>query len=74
MWTRRVVLLLSGVFCIRVAGTVHVTGQDHIGQYARSDIERGAQVYRAQSATCHGPNGNNVGLLIWRASISIGTT
>lgn len=41
--------------------TGNLAAQDHVGQYAQSDIVKGAQVYAAHCATCHGPNGNNIG-------------
>src|SRR5262245_49267607 len=46
---------------IAVFGGFDLAAQDHLGQYAQSDIVRGSQVYAAQCSTCHGPNGNNIG-------------
>jgi putative heme-binding domain-containing protein len=34
--------------------------QEHVGQYAQGDIVRGAQIYTAQCAACHGLAGNAV--------------
>lgn len=35
-------------------------GQEHLGQYAQSVIVKGAQIYTAQCAVCHGLAGNAV--------------
>lgn len=35
-------------------------GQQHLGQYAQRDIVKGAQIYTAQCAVCHGLAGNTV--------------
>jgi len=37
-----------------------VAAQDHVGQYAQADIERGFRLYGANCALCHGDNGNAV--------------
>lgn len=42
-------------------GERRLAAQDHVGQYAQSDIVRGADVYMANCSSCHGPNGNNIG-------------
>ena len=34
--------------------------QEHVGQYARADIEFGASLYNGACVTCHGPNGDAV--------------
>ena len=56
-----VVPLAAGVLCLSAFGGFDLAAQDHLGQYAQSDIVKGAQVYAAHCATCHGPNGNNIG-------------
>ena len=53
--------LAAVVLCVTASGGLDLAAQDHVGQYAQSDIVRGSQVYAAQCATCHGPNGNNIG-------------
>ena len=50
-------LALCAVF---VAVPASLPGQQHLGQYAQSDIVRGAQIYTAQCAVCHGLAGNAV--------------
>jgi putative heme-binding domain-containing protein len=42
-------------------GGLELAAQDHVGQYAQSDIVKGSEVYAARCASCHGPNGNNIG-------------
>jgi putative heme-binding domain-containing protein len=34
--------------------------QEHVGQYARADVEYGLRLYRARCAACHGENGDTV--------------
>jgi putative heme-binding domain-containing protein len=38
----------------------HNAGQEHAGQYAQSDVIKGAQIYTAQCAVCHGLAGDAV--------------
>jgi len=38
-----------------------IAGQTPAGAYASADIAYGASLYAAQCATCHGPNGDQVG-------------
>jgi putative heme-binding domain-containing protein len=54
-------LLAAVVLCVAAFSGFELAAQDHLGQYAQSDIVRGSQVYAAQCAACHGPNGNNIG-------------
>jgi putative heme-binding domain-containing protein len=58
-WT--LVPLAAGVLCVSAFGGFELAAQDHLGQYAQSDIVKGSQVYAEHCATCHGPNGNNIG-------------
>jgi mono/diheme cytochrome c family protein len=44
----------------RVEGPAPLPGQQHLGQYAQSDIVKGAQIYAAQCAVCHGLAGNAI--------------
>ena len=53
--------LAAVVLCLAASAGLDLAAQDHVGQYAQSDIVRGSQAYAAQCATCHGPNGNNIG-------------
>ena len=53
--------LAAAVLCASVFAGLYLDAQDHVGQYAQSDIVKGAQVYAAHCTTCHGPNGNNIG-------------
>jgi cytochrome c oxidase cbb3-type subunit 3 len=53
--------LVAGLLSLSAFGRLDLAAQDHLGQYAQSDIVKGAQVYTAHCATCHGPNGTNVG-------------
>src|SRR5690349_172157 len=47
--------ILSAVFlCFPAAA------QEHVGQYAQADIERGFRLYSANCALCHGDNGSAV--------------
>ena len=55
------IALATAVLCASAFAGFDVEAQDHVGQYAQSDIVKGAQVYAAHCTTCHGPNGNNVG-------------
>jgi putative heme-binding domain-containing protein len=45
---------------VALAATVvgSADAQDHAGQYARADIEFGAQLYRSHCIGCHGENGD----------------
>ena len=56
------IALAAGLSCGLGILTGNLAAQDHLGQYAQSDIVKGAQVYAAACSTCHGPNGNNIGL------------
>src|SRR2546425_878311 len=38
-----------------------IAAQNPVGVYAPADIAYGASLYAAQCATCHGPNGDQVG-------------
>jgi cytochrome c oxidase cbb3-type subunit 3 len=49
----------STLFLLVVAAT-RIPAQDHVGQYAQADIERGFQLYAANCALCHGDNGASV--------------
>jgi putative heme-binding domain-containing protein len=51
-------LLALAVFVSTQA--VDTAGQDHVGQYAQSDILKGSQIYTTQCALCHGLAGNGV--------------
>jgi putative heme-binding domain-containing protein len=50
-------LALAAVLSANPAGPA---AQDHVGQYAQSDILKGAQLYATQCAVCHGLAGNGV--------------
>ena len=52
---------VAAALCVSAFGRFNLAAQDHVGQYAQSDIVKGSQVYAAQCATCHGRNGNNIG-------------
>ena len=54
------IALAAGLSCGLGILTGNLAAQDHLGQYAQSDIVKGAQVYAAACSTCHGPNGNNI--------------
>lgn len=43
-----------------VALPASLHGQEHLGQYAQSDIVKGSQIYTEQCAVCHGLAGNAV--------------
>jgi putative heme-binding domain-containing protein len=53
--------LAAGVLCASALAGFDLAAQDHVGQYAQTDIARGSQVYAEQCTTCHGADGNNVG-------------
>lgn len=61
MRMRSAFLPVAVVLCVTAFGGFNLAAQDHLGQYAQSDIVRGSQVYAAQCSACHGPNGNNIG-------------
>jgi putative heme-binding domain-containing protein len=46
--------------CAVVVALPASPAQQHVGQYAQSDIVRGAQIYAAQCAVCHGLAGNAI--------------
>jgi cytochrome c oxidase cbb3-type subunit III len=52
---REIALALCAVLLALPAGA-----QQHVGQYAQSDIVKGAQIYTTQCAVCHGLAGNTV--------------
>src|SRR5262245_44673307 len=48
-------------FLVAVASRVGAQGVLPADRYAPADVAYGAQLYTAQCATCHGPNGDQVG-------------
>ncbi len=52
---------LALTLLVVLASAPRIAAQDHLGQYAQSDIARGADVYVARCAQCHGSNGTNIG-------------
>jgi len=63
--SRLTAVLIPGVFALTLlvvlASEPRLAAQDHLGQYAQSDIVRGGDVYVARCAVCHGSNGTNIG-------------
>lgn len=55
---------LAGALVVLGAVGVHAAAvpqeQEHLGQYARADVEYGLRLYTANCAGCHGPNGDQV--------------
>ena len=53
--TAGVTVLAGGMQSVGVVG-----GQEHVGQYARADIEYGLRVYRTTCTTCHAESGAGI--------------
>lgn len=51
----RLILTLSLLFFLPA-----LSAQEHVGQYSQADIDRGARLYGANCALCHGPNGDAI--------------
>src|SRR3954454_23603453 len=51
---------LLAVSFFPMAGLPPLRAQEHAGQYAQADIERGFGLYAANCVLCHGDNGNSV--------------
>jgi len=59
-----IAILLSAVSSQGVAA--QVPGPEHASPYADADIAYGLQIYTAQCATCHGPQGDAIGGVVLR--------
>jgi putative heme-binding domain-containing protein len=53
--------LFALMFFAVLVSEPRLAAQDHLGQYAQSDISLGGEVYIARCAQCHGSNGTNIG-------------
>jgi putative heme-binding domain-containing protein len=65
-------LLLSALVCVLSgisASWLLAQGQDRAPEYYASDIQYGAQIFTAQCASCHGPNGDQIAGVNFRAGV-----
>lgn len=57
------------LYCVVFAVSVRAQGQDRAPEYYASDIQYGAQIFAAQCASCHGPNGDQISGVNFRAGV-----